>query len=124
MAFDAVGPHHDKTIFRYIEWQDLYNVEKPFQILIDIPKDSPDQRKENLVFKDGEEEIVYNVRTTTEEYSLDKHGFTFVKHVSQLHGPDFFQRELVDSVFLSECESLIKETLTGVDRIYFYNWLV
>ena len=64
----------EKTRFHFLKWQDLYKTEKPFQIYIDIPKDSTDQRKHNLVFEEGEETPIHNVRGNEDAYSLDKNG--------------------------------------------------
>ena len=34
--------------FKFIQWQDLYLHEKPFQVLTQIPSDADDQRDHNL----------------------------------------------------------------------------
>lgn len=110
--------------FHYLEWQDLYEVEKPFQILIDVPEDVPDKRTTNLLFSDKVEESVEDVRNQLDAFDLDTHGFTYRSYPSSVQGKDFADRALIERVFLPQCEKILKETMDGVDQVYFYNWLV
>jgi len=88
----------EKGIFRYQEWQELFLVEKPFQILINLPADPLDQRRTNLSFSDHEEEIIENVRHHVHDFPIDTHGFVYTTHESALSGPDFNSREIIESV--------------------------
>lgn len=114
----------EKGEFHYLEWQDLYSYEKPFQILIDLPKDAPQKRKTNLVFTKGFEEVVEDVRGHLSDYNLDTHGFTYENHPTSLRGEDFNDKSMIEDIYLSECEAILKTMLDGVDQIHFYNWLV
>jgi hypothetical protein len=113
-----------KAVFEYLEWSDLFNHEKPFQVLIDIPSNAPDQRRANCSFSEGEEELVEDVRDNVNQFSLDKHGFTYITHRTQLQGADFKDRKKVEELYLPECEDIIRQTLEDVDQVHFFNWLV
>lgn len=108
--------------FRYLVWDDLFYEEKPFEILTDIPKDAPDQRKTNLTFTEGREELVVNCRGIENNFSLDTHGFSFHKHKSALTPDDFHNRQEVESTYLPECEELLRKLVQNVDQVFFYNW--
>ncbi|KAK4455291.1 hypothetical protein QBC34DRAFT_389712 [Podospora aff. communis PSN243] len=108
--------------YQYLQWQELYETEKPFQILLDIPEDSPEQRRHNLVFEDGPVETVHDVRGRESEYSLDKNGFTYIKRASNMAPDDFTNRDKVTNVFLPELEAMLKETLDDVDQVFIYDY--
>lgn len=109
--------------FSYLQWQDLYNSETPFQILIEIPSDAPEQRKTNLVFAPGPPEIVRDIRAEN-DVSLDKNGFALMEHQVSLDGQDWYDVQKVEGVYLPECEQLIRKRMDGVDRVHFYDWRV
>lgn len=101
--------------FQYLEWQKLYETEKPFQILLDIVDDAPEQRRHNLVFHDGPLEVVHDVRGRESDHNLDKNGFTYIKRASKMEPGDFIDLDKVEKVFLSELEAMLKEIMDGVD---------
>lgn len=113
----------EQGTLHYVEWNDLFKVEKPFQILIDLPETISDRRLTNVTFH-SRDEVVEDVRGKTDKLTLDTHGFMFVSHKSQLGGDDFFNREIVESRYLAECESVIRMNVEGVDQVHFFNWLV
>lgn len=112
------------TCFRYIRWLDIYNSEKPFQVLIDLPADAKDRRRSNIEFRDGARESVRNARSDLSTFDIDKHGFTFVKHKTALQQPEFLSKESIERVYLPECKELLQASLEGVDRVHIFNWLV
>ncbi|KAF2476026.1 uncharacterized protein BDR25DRAFT_379689 [Lindgomyces ingoldianus] len=116
------GPRDERTHFLYLKWSDLYNREKPFQLFLDIPKESPDQRKSNLVYEEGPEEIVHDVRGRESEFSIDNNGFTYIKHSTKLSSEQFEDHAAVEGCYLPECEKLLRKHLEGVDRVHFFDW--
>jgi hypothetical protein len=114
----------EEATFRYLEWNDIFRHERPFQILIDIPPDAPDQRRTNCTFASQSKILVKDVRDNLEGFQLDTHGFTFVKHESKLKDTQFKDRVEVEKMYVKECEDLIKQYLEGVDRVHIFNWLV
>ena len=121
---DRLAFGDEKARFRFLKWQDIYKKEKPFQVYIDLPKDAPDQRKHNLVFEEGEETVVHDVRGREGMYTLDKNGFSYITHASELRESQFYDREAVEGTYLPECEKLIRLSLGGVDQICIFDWRV
>ena len=113
----------DMTVtLKFLDWQELYAEEKPFQIFIDIPKDALDQRSSNLVFKNVQVRLK-DVRTISDPiFSLDANGFVFRKHKTQVS--NFADRETVEKTYLPEVESILREEMEGVDRVFFFDWRV
>ena len=105
----------------FLDWQELYASEKPFQIFIDIPEDAEDQRDTNLVFKKVNV-AVRDVRESSTNFSLDANGFIFRKYVPKT--TDFSQRTVIERSYLPEIEKVLKEELEDVDRVFVFDWRV
>jgi len=116
------GDEH--TAFHFLKWQELYYKEKPFQIYIDIPKDAPDQRSHNLLFEQGQETTVRNVRGRENEYTLDKNGFKYIKSASKLPSSHFYNRQAIEDIYLPECEDMIRNHVDHVDKLCIFDWRV
>jgi hypothetical protein len=110
------------TRFKYVLWDDLFLKEKPFEITIPIPPGAPDQRRTNLTFEYADEEIVHDIGEPSSDYKLDVHGFTYLKHQSQLRADQFDDAEKINQIYIPECEELLKRYVDDVDQVYVYNW--
>ncbi len=117
-----MAPTTQTVTLQYLEWQDLYNVEKPFEILMDIPETMPEVRRSNLKFKPVEGQVVHGIRGKEQEFDFDKHGFQFVEAPTTF--TDFKNPVAVDTAYADECKQLLMKNLEGVDRVFFYNWRV
>jgi len=105
--------------FKFIQWQELYNVEKPFQVLTQIPPEAEDQRDTNLVFKEIEVDV-QDVRKLPKPPTTDSHGFTYRRRSTNF--TNFDSRQAVEQNYLPEVESLIKEEIDGVGRVFIFDW--
>ena len=105
----------------FLDWQDLYESEKPFQIFINIPRGAEDQRDTNLVFK-RMRLTVHDVRGLSTNFSLDTNGFIYRQHVFKT--TDFAHRTSVEQSYLPEVEQMLKQEVEDVDRIFFFDWRV
>lgn len=106
---------------KFLDWQELYETEKPFQIFINIPDEAEDKRTSNLVFEDVET-AVHDVRGREKDFDLDKNGFRFLRHSSSLD--DFHNKELIEKIYLPEVEALLRKEVEGVDKVFFFDWRV
>ena len=106
---------------KFLEWQSLYDVERPFQIFINIPEQVKDRRTTNLVFEDRLV-MVKDIRGGADNYSLDDYGFMYRKHETKTL--DFEDRAMVENQYLPEVESLLRCEVSGVDRVFFFDWRV
>ncbi|KAF2791294.1 hypothetical protein K505DRAFT_249299 [Melanomma pulvis-pyrius CBS 109.77] len=110
------------NFFQYLAWQDIYIRERPYQVLLNVPDRAREKRRHNLVFHDGPEEIVHDVRDRASDFTLDNNGFTYIKQRSSLSIKDFDNREMITKTFLQEVEQVLKANLSGVDQVYIYDW--
>ncbi|CAN9403657.1 unnamed protein product [Alternaria alternata] len=108
--------------FSYLQWQDRYNAEKPYQILIDLPDGVEETQRTNLVFCDGPKENVTDVTGREASFTLDRNGFAFLKDDLPIRSAEFADRTIVERVYLPACERIIRQTLDDVDEVVFYNW--
>jgi hypothetical protein len=108
--------------FEFIEWQELYNMEKPYEIFIQLPKglEHEQNNRTNLVFKKYEDNIVQDLRGQESQFDLDRNGFQiFDLPTSFRHWHD---RKAVENEYMKECVDILRGILDDVDSIYFYNW--
>jgi hypothetical protein len=111
----------EEASFQYLDWQDLYNIEKPFQVFSAEVPDDPDTRTTNLVFKNGPLEHIHDARGRESEFTVKDHGFAFRESTTALREPSL---ESVEQEYLPQMEKLIKSELQNVDRIFFFDWRV
>ncbi|KAH8746035.1 methyltransferase CmcJ [Hyaloscypha finlandica] len=104
---------------KFLDWQELYETEKPFQIFINIPDEPEDKRTSNLVFEDVEV-AVHDVRGREKDFDLDANGFRFLKHSSILD--DFHSKALIEDIYLPEVEALLRKEVEDVDKVFFFDW--
>ena len=105
----------------FLQWQNLYEEEKPFQIFINIPEDAEDQRNTNLVFEKVSLHV-HDVRGDSQDFSLDTNGFMYREHTT--HITNFVDRKAIRERYLPEIEALVKSEVEGADRIFFFDWRV
>ena len=116
-------PLNEQAVLNYLNWQDVYAKEKPFQLFSVLPNSSLDgERTTNLVFKEGQVESIRDVRGEESIYSLNDQGFAFRVYPTRLR--DFSVREDIENVYLSEMEDLLKREVESVDEVYFFDWRV
>lgn len=117
----SYAPQNTVSNIKYIKWLELYKREKPFQILIDIPKSAPDQRYTNLVYEE-KEETFYDVRGKETTYSLNDHGFTYRHHDFKF--ANYEDRKAVEANYLPKIEQFIRTEVDDVDKVFFFDWRV
>lgn len=110
---------HVLASLKFLQWQPLFEVEKPFQIFINIPDHVRDKRTTNLVFEDVQLSVK-DVRANATDFSLDQHGFMYRNHETALR--DFTSRKHVEETYLPEVESLLRQEADEVDEVFFFDW--
>ncbi|KAK3377157.1 hypothetical protein B0T24DRAFT_656821 [Lasiosphaeria ovina] len=107
----------------YLEWQDLYSTEKPFQIFVSVDAAAGENiRDTNIVFGQGTEEIIHDCRGKEGDFTLDEHGFSFVTHHSQMVSWD--DADTVKEVYLKEVEELLRQQVDDVGQVFFFDWRI
>lgn len=121
MSLSAASSSINSTL-KFLKWQKLYEIEKPFQVFINIPNDAEDKRTTNLVFEDVNVQVSDVRKFAPEHFTLDRHGFMYRKHnFTENHVAD---REAVEGLYLPEMETFLKSQLKDVDRVFFFDWRV
>lgn len=115
-------PRDESARLTYVEWQDVYTHEKPYQIFSSLSSDLSDLSTTNLVFKDGDVETIHDARQHQNEFRLDKQGFQFCRHKLRLD--DVSSEEAVRDSYLPQMEDLLRCNVDGVERVFFFDWRV
>jgi hypothetical protein len=115
-------PSSVQAEFSYLEWQQLYDTEKPFELFVNLSADTSDHRRTNLVFKKHEPEIMADVRGRQDVYQLDTHGFKFATHPTKVI--DFSDVTNVEQDYFAETVELIKLEVEGADKVVIFDWMV
>jgi len=105
----------------FVEWNPLFEVEKPFELFVSLPPEVPDQRTTNISFKDVPVQIA-DVRGEEDKLSLDENGFVYRKHATKV--TDFNDPLAIEQVYLPETVELLKREVEGADRVFVFNWKV
>ncbi|KAK0116361.1 hypothetical protein ONS95_013381 [Cadophora gregata] len=106
--------------FSYLQWQELYKHEKPFQIFSQIPPDFPNRRPTNLVFWNAPEEAVKDLRGIEGQFTLDQNGFMVRRQ--DMPETDLQTEDAVRNEYVPHIEKLLKKEVDGVDFIYCFDW--
>lgn len=120
-----VMSHHGevKAVIKYMPWLEVYEKEKPFTILIDVPKggDREDRRNNNIRFEEKSQSFS-NVRGREQEFDLDDHGFVYRRR--HFDFDNYTDQASVENTFLSEVEEFLRAEMDGVDQVHFFDWRV
>ncbi|KAI1143250.1 hypothetical protein F5Y05DRAFT_408700 [Hypoxylon sp. FL0543] len=108
-----------KANIGFLQWDDLYNIEKPFQITTDIPVDAEDKRSSNLSFE-TKRKLIRDIRHLEAPPILDDCGFTLRHRPSRLI--DFSSKEKITSTYLPEVEEVIRSELDNVEKVFIFDW--
>jgi len=91
--------------------------EPPYQYLMPPPPGVPIH---NLA-EDTREIVVHDVRGTENDYTLDTHGFQWIKHTS--NEAEFSDEQVITTEYYQEVEQLLKQ-VTGAQRILIFGHTV
>lgn len=102
--------HNVQTTFNY--WDDPGDGSKPTPIVIGGGRIS--NRRPHL----PHEFVVTDVTGNENEYTLDGHGFQYLRHESV--EKDFIDDEAIEKGYYEECRQLLKK-VTGASRVHIFN---
>ncbi len=125
---DSSPAMHQSTTYEtatlaYIDWQDVYVHEKPYQIFSSVADhDLPNQTTTNLVFKDGQLEKIFDARASQESFSLNEHGFAFCHH--ELDPNTIIDANAVETLYLPQMEQIIRHQVPDAGRVFFFDWRI
>ena len=105
---------------QFTAWKDLYHIEKPFMIFMDIPADSKDRRVTNVDFSCSDIRIE-DIRGREKSFQLDENGF---KVVSMQDTRACSDPSEIETRYLPEVQRLLRREIDGVDRVFIFDWRV
>lgn len=110
------------TKFSYFDFQARHNIEKPYEILINLPKDDVRVPRSNFAFKDVDCEV-QDVGGREEDFSLDRNGFAWKKYKTKCG--NLKDRKVIEMEYFPELENFIRENVEGrIKKIHFFEWRV
>ncbi|PCH36584.1 hypothetical protein WOLCODRAFT_140509 [Wolfiporia cocos MD-104 SS10] len=107
----TLAPHDVPTTMNYYA---PAGDQAPYQYVYEPPEGTP----RTNIGTDPHPVVVHDARGREQEFSLDKTGFQFVKHVSQ--EKEFDDEERIKTVYYKEVEELLKNTV-GAKRVYIFD---
>ncbi|KAK3167104.1 hypothetical protein OEA41_010229 [Lepraria neglecta] len=113
-------PKHERRKLMYLQWDDKFEQEKPYQIVSENIPELDGLARSNIQMGEGPEELIEDVRGRESTFSLDQNGFQIIKH--QFPSIDYQSNDDVENVYKPEIERLLKEQVEGVDKVVFFNW--
>ena len=106
----------------FLQWQQIYENEKPYQDFMSGQEEDPEFRDRDLVFAESPPLTVHDLRGKEAEFTLDQNGFAVPQHRSAMKAFDTIEE--FQNVYLPEMEKLIHDEVDGVDRIFIFDWRV
>jgi hypothetical protein len=110
--------HDARATFRYLDRQILHTNQQPYQDLREIQEGYP---ATNLVFREGEEEDVRDVRQRIEEFTLDDNGFAYRTWPLRCES---FDKATVEQIYLPEIELCLRNEIKDVEHVVLFDWRV
>ena len=112
----------EKVKLRFLQWQELYKEEKPFEIVTDSIQGS-ENRRTNLVFGTKGYQTIRDIRGREDtRFALDSHGFAYRSKPCPFDGYDDKQRILEE--YLPWAETIIKQEVGEIARVFVFDWRV
>ncbi|KAF2175361.1 putative 7 alpha-cephem-methoxylase [Zopfia rhizophila CBS 207.26] len=110
------SPKDERVRLKYFKWKDLYEQEKPYILLMDVPDDFPSC---NFEFEDGQLETIHDLRGRDVTFSLEDNAFKVVHFPTKQRNWD---RASVQNDYFPEMEHLIRREISGVTDVFFFDW--
>lgn len=112
-------PREQVACLRYLDWQERYKHEKPFQVFAEVPEGST-ERLTNLVFVQSPPISIRDLRGNEEHFSLDQNGF-MIRRYEMPNVQMTTQQQMKENVI--PCfDALVKREVKGADFVYCFDW--
>lgn len=112
----------EKVELRFLQWQALYEEEKPFEIVTDAVQGS-ENRRTNLVFGTNGRQTISDIRGRDDtQFALDSHGFAYKSKPCPFDGYD--NKQSIIDKYLPWAESVLQQEVGDVGRVFIFDWRV
>lgn len=116
-----------ETKLTYLQWQPEYSSSRPYRIAQFGRKRTNNQQPKphNLVFhKPDRTETIKDIRGCTgKEFTLETNGFVYARYPPPVftEPKEFASTEQVQSVFLPECEEILRKEIPNIDQVFIFD---
>lgn len=110
------APRHIQVQLQYLKDDPIYDTVKPLQV---TPNFADREGRTNVRLEMGADETIKDVRDAEGNFSLDEHGFKYVKAPTNFK--EWSSQPKIAENYLPELEALLKAELEGCDEIMFYD---
>lgn len=114
-------PYDQQATFEYLHWRDEYKIEKPYEMLINLPEELQHTPRTNLQFKPAQIGVK-DARGREADFSLNTQGFCWRRHSTK--ATNFQDRDAIVNQYLPEMAALINDELEEVSKIFIFDWRV
>ncbi|KUJ07019.1 uncharacterized protein LY89DRAFT_767351 [Mollisia scopiformis] len=112
------APRNETTTLNYAKWLPIYEKEVPYQI---ISAFAGNYKKTNLELGPAPcPEVIHDMCGMESNFTADSHGFQVCHQETTIQ--NWTNREVVESQYFAEMESLLKKEPDDVDEVFFYDW--
>lgn len=106
---------------------DLYRGEKPY-VVTGLSSEFPQEKLSNMIFETHQAVPVQDSRVAQEDFSLDKHGFIWIKSASEYaHKTHAFEDPMAGQdvvlTYLEETIAIVQK-VTKAERVLAFDWRV
>ena len=105
-------PKHERRKLMYLQWDDKFEQEKPYQIVSENIPELDGLARSNIQMGEGPEELIEDIRGRECTFSLDQNGFRIIKH--QFPSIDYQSNDDVENIYKPEIERLLKEQVCAL----------
>ena len=113
-------PIDESAKLSYLQWQEKYLEEKPYQVFVPMPTSVPDERATNLEFELGDKKVVRDIRGSDTTFTLDEHGFMTCSMDMSPHS--FSEKQIINDYIPATCELVKQET--NAELVIPFDWRV
>ncbi|KAF1921222.1 hypothetical protein BDU57DRAFT_592107 [Ampelomyces quisqualis] len=110
-------PPFQTNRLKFIRNQPLYDHERPYMILAHTEEG---QQRTNVEYETGPVQTIQDARGREESFTLDKHGFAFVKANTEMD--ECLSRDRIEILYLAQMRGMLKGHLDGADHVEFIDW--
>ncbi|KAF5657024.1 7 alpha-cephem protein [Fusarium heterosporum] len=112
----TVPPVNQLVSLQYFKWEDKFNKQKPYSLLMETPKNFP---KANHTRESGPKEKIEDIRGRERSFTLDEHGFA----VRPQNLPAItFNRKQVEEQYLPLARQLLHDECGKDAEIFIFDW--
>ncbi|KAL4799556.1 hypothetical protein BDV19DRAFT_261094 [Aspergillus venezuelensis] len=116
----------------YLKWQPEYTETRAYKISQYIgrrkQKKQGGEKTSNLVFREGEPEMIKDVNGLKGDrpFSLDRNGFAYVRCPAPVltKAYEYSDPWKIQKIFLPECEDILKSHVEGADEVMIFDWKI